>query len=510
MGKTAASSPGAPGGHFPVVRPIAWLLLALSVAAVAAAVTLWSVRRTRTAIRNWFRRAVLRAVHQFRVRIARYKLVSRRAVREDLLADPQIVDAIREHAAAHGVTELDARVRVERYIEEMVPQFNVLTYYRVGYNLARVLVNLLYRVTARQRDPAALAAVPRDDVIVYLMNHRSNADYVIVAYVLAKQVSISYAVGEWARVWPLEYVFKAFGAYFVRRRYRERLYHAVLERYVQRITRHGVTQGIFLEGGLSRNGALRPAKIGLLDYIARTLNDPHFSRDIWLVPVALNYDRVLEDRSLILELLEARERPGRLRQLTGVIRYLGTNALRLVTGNLKRYGRVAVEFGTPLSLRAWAREHPGVLDLPRDQRLPAVQRLADDVLAWIGAIMPVTPVPLVAAALLSFEETIVEEQELLDRIETFSDYLRRAGGHPFHHDLGAEGILDRAGRMLAMRRLAVREGSRFVLLPRQRPLLEFYANSIKHLLPVPVRTVAMHPARDPDRDLPRLKDWKPG
>ena len=106
------------------------------------------------------------------------------------------------------------------------------------------------------------------------MNHRSNADYVVVAYVLARGVSMSYAVGEWARAWPLEYVFKSFGSYFIRRRFREPLYHAVLERYVQLITRNGVTQGIFPEGGLTRDGALRPPKIGLLDYMVPDAGRP--------------------------------------------------------------------------------------------------------------------------------------------------------------------------------------------------------------------------------------------
>ena len=104
-------------------------------------------------------------------------------------------------------------------------------------------------------------------MIVYVMNHRSNADYVLVSYALAGQVAISYAVGEWARAFPLEHVFKAFGSYFIRRRYREPLYHTVLERYVQLITREGVTQGIFVEGGLTRDGKLRAPKIGLLDYV---------------------------------------------------------------------------------------------------------------------------------------------------------------------------------------------------------------------------------------------------
>jgi len=196
------------------------------------------------------------------------------------------------------------RRRVEQYVDEIVPQLNVLSYYKIGYNLAKVVLNLLYRVTVDYQDEAALERIPKRDVVVYAMNHRSNVDYVVVAYVLAYGAHVSYAVGEWARVWPLEYVFKSFGSYFIRRGFREPLYHAVLEQYVRLITKNGVTQGFFPEGRLSRDGRLGSPKLGLLDYVCRTMLDPGFDRDIWFVPVAINFDRVLEDRALIRELVD--------------------------------------------------------------------------------------------------------------------------------------------------------------------------------------------------------------
>ena len=480
-----------------------WALLVVA-ALLVSGLTLWTVRRTRAAIRHWFDRAVLRAVHQFRVRLDRYKLVSKRAIRDELLHDPVVLDAIGEYCSRHGVTELDARVRVESYVKEIVPYFNVLTYYRFGYNVARATVNLLYRVSSEYQDERALNAIPRNDVVVYVMNHRSNADYVVVAYVLARQVSISYAVGEWARVWPLEYVFKSFGAYFIRRRFREPLYHTVLERYVQLITKNGVTQGIFIEGGLTKDGTLRPPKLGLLDYMARTTLDPAFDRDIWLVPVALNYDRVLEDRSLILELVDPPVRPGRAKQLAGVLHYLGFNFVRLITGNLRRYGRVAVNFGTPLSLRSWLSHNPGVLELPKEPRLERLQALADDLMQRIAAILPVTPVPLVAAALLSFDETLVRHSDLLERLDELRDHLITSSAKLVQPERSVATILDRGWRTLRMRRLVVRQGDCYLVLPKQRPLLEYYANSIRHLLPDRDRPVEMHPAREPDRDLPKL------
>lgn len=486
------------------MTPLDWLLFAVA-ALLAAGLALWSIRRVRAAIRHWVDRAVVRAVHRFRVRIARHKLASKHTVRDALLHDAAVDAAVEAYAREHGVSALDGRILVERYVDEIVPYFNVLTYYRVGYNLARALIHLLYRVTASHEDRAAVEAIPRRDVVVYLANHRSNADYVVVAYVLARAVSISYAVGEWARVWPLEVVFKSFGAYFVRRGFRDPLYHTVLERYVQLITRNGVTQGIFLEGGLSRDGALRPAKIGLLDYIARTLLEPGFERDIWLVPVAVNYDRVLEDRALTAELVGSRDRPGRGRQAASVVRFVAGNLVRLASGRLKRYGRVAVRFGRPISLRRWAAAHPGVLAHPKDARLHELQVLAEDVMARIAALVPVTPVPLVAAALLSFDETLVPAAALRKRVAAYRDHLRDRGENLIRPARDVDEILDRAWRMLRLRRLAVREGDAYVVLPGQRPLLEFYANSIRHLLPAVARAPAMHPALEPDHDLPRLR-----
>jgi glycerol-3-phosphate O-acyltransferase len=480
-------------------------LLLLILALVAAAlVALWLWLRTRQALRDQLRRSALSAARRLHFRLDRYKLVERDEIRVVLMSDPAVMAAITTYAREHDTGEGSVRVRVNEYIDEIVPFFNVLSYYKLGYNFSRLLLNLLYNTAIEYRDQAALDRIPRRDVVVYLMNHRSNADYVVVAYVLAKVVSISYAVGEWARTWPLEYVFKSFGSYFIRRRYREPLYHTVLERYVQLITRNGITQGIFPEGGLTRDGALRPPKIGLLDHIVRVLDDPTFDRDIWLVPVGINYDRVLEDRALIQERLVNARSLSRWEQFTGVSQYLLTNCARLLTGRLRRYGRVAVSFGTPISVRGWLASQPsGLLRLPRPDRLPQVQRLADYAMERIAAVIPVTPVPLAATALLSFGSSVVPRDRLLERMDELRDRLADFNAKLVRHELPVAEVWERAWRMFTLRRLVVQESDHFVILPAQRPLLEFYANSIRHLLPGTM-TVPYTPADEHDPTLPRL------
>lgn len=434
------------------------------------------------------RRSARRAVLHHRVRIDRFKLTRKGFVIQQVLADPSVHEAVRAHAAGEGTSVEATWKRVRQYLDEIVPFFNILAYYRFGYGVSRVLLRMLYKVSVEYERPDPFRGLPRDSIVVYLMNHRSNADYVVVSFVLMGDVSISYAVGEWARAFPLEYIFKSFGSYFVRRRYREPLYHAVLRAYVQLITRNGVTQGIFPEGGLTRDGKLRPGKIGLLDAIIGVAADRDLRSRMYVVPVGINYDRVLEDRTLLRELAspDGKPRTSRLTQAGEVLRYAFWNTGRLLTRRWKRYGRAAVTIGAPVSVDAWLEESEAtgvdVLSLPRAERLPRVQAFCDEMLQRIGAVIPVTPVPLACAALQSFEADYVSRAQLLERMATMRDVLLELNGRVVRADRDIEETFDRAYRMLRMRRIIAQTGDGFVVLPHGRPLVSYYANSVAHLL----------------------------
>lgn len=440
------------------------------------------------AVRRYFNRSALRSVRERGSRVDRFKLAEKSRVRELLLANPQIVRAVAAHSAAHGLAPDKVWSRVEEYIDEIIPSFNILAYYRFGYVVSRSLLHLFYKVSAEHHPAWSGRPLPRDAIVVYLMNHRSNADYLLVGYVLSGKVAISYAVGEWARAFPLEYIFKSFGSYFIRRKYREPLYHCVLEQYVQLITREGVTQGIFPEGGLTRDGKLRPGKIGLLDYLLGVARDEAYRNRIYLVPVAINYDRVLEDRTLLREL--ARSEGERLtpkrKQLYEVSRYVWWNASRMVFRRWKRYGRAAVTVGEPIKVAQWLDEEQkigkNVFQLPRQERLAEIQSLCDQMMSRIGAIIPVTPVPLACAAIQSLDSDFISRERLLARMSEMRDVLLELNARVIRAEGGVDEIFDRAWKMLRMRKILVRSGNGYAVLPKNRGLISYYANSIAHLL----------------------------
>src|SRR5207302_8279928 len=187
------------------------------------------------------------------VRVDLFKYGGKHMVREALLNDLVITRAMLR-AAAGELTGRDGkplpaerpeqtRARVEEYIDEIVPAFSLAAYYELGMKLARAGIHAVYRPIIDKASLDKISKLPKEATAVFLINHRSNFDYVVVGWALARQVAISYAVGEWARVFPLDALFRAFGGFFVRRGFPDPLYHVVLRRYLQLITRQGITQG---------------------------------------------------------------------------------------------------------------------------------------------------------------------------------------------------------------------------------------------------------------------------
>jgi glycerol-3-phosphate O-acyltransferase len=444
-------------------------------------------------------------------------------VAAELLTDPRIATAVGAHVKETGLTAKAAWEKVERYIDEMVPTFNVLAYYRLAYPLSEKGLRLLYRVSIEYEDRPALTGLPDDAVVIYLLNHRSNADYVVANYALAGNVAISWAAGEWVRAWPLESLSKAFGSYVIRRRFREPLYHAVLEAYVQLVTRNGVTQGIFPEGGLTRDGQLMPAKIGLLDYLIGIARDPAYRGRMYVVPVGINYDRVLEDRSLLRELTPHagpdRPRTSRLEQLSTVGRYLGWNLGRIALKRWRRYGRAAVVVGAPVPLAPWFDAEGGdaLFAKERPERLQRVQALADTMMERIGQLIPVTPVPLACAAIQSLGGDFVHGGRVLERMDEMRDVLVELNGRVLREEGATEELFTRAVELLVMRRVLAPSGDGFLVLPRGRELVSYYANSVAHLLgefeagvrerdALPAEIVTMeHRSPTPARGAPRQR-----
>lgn len=460
-----------------------WLFVLILLLAGWAALDRLLLPSVRWVLRQRVNRVIDEVNQQLDIKLQPFKLTRRQILIDRLVHDPRVFAAVQAEAEATGAPREVVLQRVRFYAREIVPAFNAYLYFRVGYALARRLARLLYRVRLGHADDAALADIPEDATVVFVMNHRSNMDYVLVAFLAAERAALSYAVGEWARIWPLHQLIRAMGAYFVRRGSDNELYRRVLERYICMATEAGVTQAVYPEGSLSRDGRLRAPRLGILGYMVRGF-DPASAADIVFVPVGLNYDRVIEDRTLLRSLDPAAPKRTRRFILSTTARFVWRNFRQMLQGRWTTFGFACVNFGEPLSLRDWSAargfdpRHAGDATL-----FPAVEALGDELMRRIGAVVPVLPVPLLAATLQRADSPL-SELELKSAAQTLKTGLEAAGAHlyvPRHRQDYALGV---ALSMLRLRGLVAQDkAGLYAVAPEQEDLIAYYANSIMHLLP---------------------------
>ncbi len=489
-----------------IVLPL-WLVVLLAGLALLAVVAL-VVRAARWALRRRGERVMREVNRRFRIQIHPFKLTRHQALVDRLLLDARVLEAAETHAREQGLRSEDVLERVRRYAEEIVPAFNAYIYFRWGYRIARAAARSLYRVRLGSADEAAIAGIDPKATVVLVMNHRSNMDYLLVSHMVADRTALSYAVGEWARIWPLETLVRWMGAFFVRRNSGDPLYRRVLERYIAISSAEGVTQAVFPEGGLSRDGRLQPPKLGLLDYLARGF-DRRGERDLVFVPVGINYDRTLEDRTLLLDVPSApadtarpqdRARPRRARRaVLTTIGFLAHNLRLMVLQQWHRFGYACVNFGAPLSLRAWsAARDVDLASLPREARFAAVQALADELMLRIGAVVPVLPVALVATVFVRGPQRALSLLEVKSAVLALWRELESSGARLYVPRQDQDYAVEVGLRMLTLRRLVVERDGLLTTTPGNLPVLAYYANSVAHLLQsAETRTPAAPPAVAP-------------
>ncbi len=407
-------------------------------------------------VRWFFRRRFEKAVARLNARLDRpiepFKLARRQDMIARLLYEPRVLEAVGEHAHAMNIPGNVALQEARRYAREIVPAFSATLYFGFAIRAARLISRAFYTVRLGKLD-ASLVNINPKDTVVFVINHRSNMDYVLVTWLAAQRTNLSYAVGEWARIWPFSRLIRSMGAYFIRRTSRNTLYRRVLARYVQMATEEGTTQAIFPEGGLSLSGEIGVAKMGLLSYIAAA--DMPQGRDVVFVPVGMAYDRVLEDRILVrAKMAGTRQFKASIGEAIAFAARVGWHILRR---RFRGFGVAAAGFGAPISLR----EHQG-----------GIEDLGVKLMAAIADVVPILPVPLMAALLLRGPKT---EGELLDMAAAAISDLGRAG---------AVLKLPKSDALLAsgLRPLIARGIVGSDLTPIDDPLLQFYAAPMLHWL----------------------------
>lgn len=147
--------------------------------------------------------------------------------------------------------------------------------------------------------------------IIYLPNHQSHVDYMIMHVIAVRfQMAIPAVIaGENLNVAIFGKILKNLGAIFIPRSFNNELYtERNLTNVMEFILLNHIPIEVFIEGTRSRDGKLLLPKYGILKsfvniYLKQRLEDKNTNFDLLMQPVSITYERIYEADSFIDELI---------------------------------------------------------------------------------------------------------------------------------------------------------------------------------------------------------------
>lgn len=417
----------------------------------------------------------------------------------------------RSREALLGEARRDLREIASRYDQRFVGVMRIL--------LAWIFGRLYRSVEVDEEGLARVKRAAAEAPIVLCPSHKSHIDYLVLSWLLYEHgmTPPHVAAGINLAFWPFGPIARRGGAFFIRRKVRgDRIYTAVLRAYVKHLLRDRFPQEFYVEGGRSRTGKLLFPKTGLVSMEVDAWLDGA-ADDVMFVPVAVDYEKLIEATSYARELSGAEKQKESFRGLLGAATVL-----------FRRYERLYVQFEEPISLRAlatrrlgdraaaltvdesWsgtstrAGRRGGASEAPKDGDAAAkhqlVQSLATRIAYGISRAVTITPVGLVAAALLSHVRRGIAAPDVARRVELLRA-IAADGGARFARDLsGAPSDPRQPGPIAdAVRRLAedgfvkveVAAGETIYQVPDdRRPLLDYHRNAVIHRYVAPALVAA--------------------
>ncbi len=320
--------------------------------------------------------------------------------------------------------------------------------------------------------------------IVLCPSHKSHVDYLVMSYVLWRRgYSVPLvAAGANLSFFPLGPFFRRGGAFFLRRSVKgDKVYAAALRAYVKRLVHEGVHQEFFPEGGRSRTGKLLTPKLGMLTWEVDAVLEGA-SKDIYFVPISIDYEKVVESGSYSAELAGAEKKPEDFKALLSTPKVLTSN-----------YGRIHLRFDAPISLVDFIQSRGlSPLAMSEAQKKTLVRALGNCIMHGISRVSTLTPYALVGAALLAHRGRGAPANELTEHI----GLLRRIAedeAYPISPILRDEpssptvsGPIQEAMRSFIddelVRIQEVKGETIYIIQEEQRTQLSFYKNALMNLV----------------------------
>ncbi len=365
------------------------------------------------------RRRLLVQLNRHRQSITGPALKSREELKESILTSDRLQETMRQFSEKRNIALYRVHREANQYIEEIAANYNN-SVVEFGARVIRWFVSTMFDGLSVNHDMLIrIKALSRQGPLILVPCHKSHIDYLVLSYLLyLNNMPCPHVVaGKNLFFWPLGPLFRAGGAFSVRRSFKgAALYSKVFAAYVHKLLEEGFNLELFIEGGRSRTGKLLPPQLGFLSILLQAYKD-RACEDMLFVPVYVGYDRVPEEKAYLHEIEGGIKEPENLKQM-----FRARRALK------KKYGRIYVEFMEPHGLRDLLAQRKLSLQTMDQKQINELCRfIGNRIISDIGAATVVTPQALVASAMLSFSKNRLGRTQVMERVDILMTHLANIG-----------------------------------------------------------------------------------
>ncbi len=335
--------------------------------------------------------------------------------KEHILTGEQLGHFIARYAESRHIALPKVRKKAADYIEEIAAKYNP-AFVDVGAAAVKWLANLMFDgISFDQDEIDRVRAMSQRGPLILIPCHKSHIDYLILSYIFhSNNMPCPHiAAGKNLSFWPMGPIFRAGGAFFIRRTFRGAvLYSQVFAAYIRSLLQDGFNIEFFIEGGRSRTGKLILPKLGLLSILINAFRDGA-CEDMIFVPIFVGYDQVLEESAYIRELEGGQKEPENLFQVIRARKFLK-----------KRYGRIYIRFNEPMSLHdLLAQRGQSIAEMSSKEQNALIREIGYRVINAINQVSVITPHALVAAVALNGIHQTFSYQALMEDLDVCLKYL---------------------------------------------------------------------------------------
>ena len=332
-----------------------------------------------------------------------------------VLSDESVRKFIIDYAAREKKDKAAVVKEARRYLYEIAADYSE-TFIGIWRILLTWLWNNIYDgLSVDLEGIAKIRNISKKMPFVIIPCHRSHIDYLLIHYIFYfNNIQLPFiAAGSNLSFFPMGYMFRKSGAFFLRRSFRgNKIYSEVFSKYLAILLKEGLPLEFFIEGGRSRTGKMVMPKYGLLSMVIQAYQEK-YCENFAAIPVYIGYDRVIEEKSYLKELSGATKTPENTAEIIKTSKILR-----------KRFGRVYVNIGEPIVMKSYleAQEKP-IDQMTIDERQSLYRKIGYEIVLEINNVSVVTLFSLVAAVILSHDRRGISHSDLLNILNEFYEYL---------------------------------------------------------------------------------------